>query len=108
MKQILNTDLACENPNFIEKNNNFNELDFGYCSVIKQNIKETNSDYITFFCDRLDLLDSYTIKLISLALSEELVEVLKKYFFKDNIEELSYLVVGLGNADFTVAFLAPT
>ncbi len=111
MKAKYNTDLACENLNYRENNHSYSEENLGYCSVIRQNVRQnamkSNSEYITIFCDKLNLLDEYTLSLISLTLGEELVGVIKNIFCGRDINELSYLIVGLGNADFTADSIGP-
>lgn len=111
MKRIFNTDLAFENLNYKECCQNFAQDDLGYCKVIRQTIQPQKNfkafDCATVFCDKLYLLDDYTLSLISLTISDELTRVIENIFKSANINVLSYLVVGLGNAEYTADSIGP-
>lgn len=112
MKQKFNTDLACENAKFCGDNKNYEEINLEYCTVLRQSITDERcgkeADCVTVFCDKLNLLDEYTQTLISLTLSEELVNLIGKIFNGKKVNELSYLIVGLGNSDFTADSIGPS
>ncbi len=107
MKPTYNTDLACENLDFKENNKRYFEEDLGYCKVIKQKNENTKCDYVTVFCDKLNLLDEYNLSLIAMTLGEELIGIIKKVFKETDISDISFLIVGLGNADFTADSIGP-
>ncbi|MBR2387546.1 MAG: GPR endopeptidase [Clostridia bacterium] len=103
MKPIYNTDLACENLN-IDENYNCLEEDLGYCTIIRQN---DIFQCVTVFCDKLNILDEYSLNLISLTISEELTKIIESIFEGRDKKELSYLIIGLGNSDFTADSIGP-